>query len=168
MCFKGDIYVSRYSSAMLALLYTIVMAFCAKFHFDPEIARREDSINWYMRHLVPRSSPMNWEEKPVSRESNHSHKNMDEEVRGFGSPVILRRIQFTAPISRPEQSFYSSDSLRDAVRGGNDQIKESKPSGWSIMSVVFFLVCLGISGGIGFYLGKIQESKNYIRIPSTN
>lgn len=96
--------------------------------------------------------------------------------KAFTSPFIIKRIHYTLPefdIARYNRQApghqvvnTTSDSLRDAVRGKVE--KETVGSGMTLLNAVLFLVLLGISGVAGFYFGKFQESKNYIRVPASN
>lgn len=99
---------------------------------------------------------------------------------GFMHPLIIRRFHYNIPTEETQRSkmqsydlepqygnmYRTNGSLKDAVKG--DINKEASTGGWTFISTIVFLVLLGISGGIGFYLGKLHESRNYIRIPSTN
>ncbi|KAM0680243.1 hypothetical protein GINT2_001628 [Glugoides intestinalis] len=95
--------------------------------------------------------------------------------KAFSSPFIIKRILYTTPeldMARYNRQagiqgvVGASDSLRDAVRGKIE--KETAGNGISLLNAVLFLVLLGISGVAGFYFGKFQESKNYIRVPASN
>ncbi|ELA41052.1 uncharacterized protein VICG_01934 [Vittaforma corneae ATCC 50505] len=125
----------------------------------------------------------------------HSHLvNTVDPYRAFSSPFVIRRVQYNFPeidysperyrsdlrvrpgyesmepvysnTAKGTNSLNSSPSLKDVVRGNLD--KDDHSGGVSLLSAVVFLILLGISGIIGFYLGKVHESRNYVRIPATN
>lgn len=126
----------------------------------------------------------------------HSHLlNTIDPYRSLASPFVIRRVHYNFPeIDYSPERYHndlrvrpgyegmvpaysstardvpstpnSSPSLRDVVRGNLD--KDVHSGGMSLFSAVVFLVLLGISGVIGFYLGKVHESRNYVRIPATN
>jgi len=77
------------------------------------------------------------------------------------------------PLYQYERHHYSvprvrmySESLEDAVKGNKD-LGIPKPkevhNGWKIFLFLAFMV---MAASVGFYLGKINESRNYVRVPA--
>jgi len=63
----------------------------------------------------------------------------------------------------------SSRSLEDIVKGKNGTLPTSS-NGVVVFKILLLLIFVLIAGLIGFYFGKLQESKNYVRvgIPHSN
>lgn len=84
----------------------------------------------------------------------------------FGrSEIPIRIMHYQTPF-RDGIPTNPMDAVSDATRGDLD--KEAHSGGLSILSAVIFLVLLGLSGAVGFYLGKVHESRNYVRVPAIN
>lgn len=57
----------------------------------------------------------------------------------------------------------SSKSLDDVVKGKNGAFPD-KSTGLLVFKTLMLLIAVLISGFIGFYFGKLQESRNYVRV----
>lgn len=93
-------------------------------------------------------------------------------LREFGHPLIIHRIVRDSGYPYERHSFPPrrqafAESFEDAVRG-NKATEVDKPKGRSIGKVILFLIFMGLAGTVGFYLGKVNESRNYVRVPSVN
>ena len=108
---------------------------------------------------------------PLNRQIRH--------LRGFDekdSPFVNEREPFNHdyPSNQSYYPFYYdhvptskrrvlSRSIEDVVKGKNGTLP-SKSNGAVVLKILLILIFVLISGLIGFYLGKIQESKNYVRV----
>lgn len=88
-------------------------------------------------------------------------------LRDFGHPLIIHRIvRDSYPYERHPQPYKQAftESFEGAVKGNNATAEKSR--GKSIGKVMLFLAFIGLAGAVGFYLGKVNESRNYVRVPS--
>lgn len=103
--------------------------------------------------------------KPIRR-----HRAIDSERGLFNHDFPSH--QSYLPFYYDQNSNYgtsSRKSLEDAVKGKVGAFPD-RVGGVSVFKTLMVLIFILISGLIGFYCGKLQESKNYVRvgIPSTN
>lgn len=118
----------------------------------------------------------------------HSHVlGPEDPFRGFSidgrglSPIIIRKVRYNVPspvefarygIRRDEHPRLYSRPFRSpsttAAHAARGDLEKTQNGGVPILSSVVFLILIGISGAIGFYLGKMHESRNYVRVPAAN
>lgn len=84
-------------------------------------------------------------------------------LRELGYPLVIHRIERDCiPCEKHphKQSFVEPDTSKES--------KAAESWGWLAGKVLLLLVFMGVAGAVGFYLGKINESRNYVRVPSMN
>lgn len=93
--------------------------------------------------------------------------------RAFAAPLVIRRVRYSVPDHEPirynifkvqSQGIAANENFQDIIKGKID--KEEGVNSW--FRIIFSFVMLVISGLVGFYMGKLQESRNYVRVPAPN
>lgn len=114
---------------------------------------------------------------PIQRQFKH-HRGTESKGMAFENdnepfnhdyPTHHAYLPFYYEHSPQTLGGFSTKSLEDAVKGNVGTFPD-KFGGVFVFKTLMFLIFIVISGLIGFYFGKLQESKNYVRvgIPHTN
>lgn len=84
-------------------------------------------------------------------------------LRELGHPFIIHRIvRDSCPCERHKQLAEPEDTSRENKTTG------AESWGWLVAKTLMLFVLVGLAGAAGFYFGKVNESRNYVRVPSVN